>query len=278
MRRILVLALSLVAPLLFAQQTLNNDAVIKLAKSGLSDDLIITTVNASPGNYDTSADGLIALKSGGVSDKVVAAILLKASGGAPPAGSAPASAPPAGPSKTGGLSPVAGASSLAAVPPAIKDVGIYYQDQDTGSWLGVDPETVSIKSSGSLKHIASAGIEKKDLNGMITGTRSRLGLKMPANFILYLPEGLTPSDYQLLRFRLTPTTREFRATAGGSSHESGGDVRDTVDYTVKKIAQRVYAVTLGQDVGNGEYGFLPPLDSTKNVAPSGKIYTFTLLR
>jgi hypothetical protein len=74
-----------ISPLLFAQQALNNDAVIKLVKAGLSDDLIVTTINASPGTYDTSPDGLIALKAAGASDKVVSAIVLKASGAAPSA-------------------------------------------------------------------------------------------------------------------------------------------------------------------------------------------------
>jgi len=74
--------------LLAAQQALNNDAIIKLVKAGLSDDLIVTTINASPGSYDASANGLIALKQAKVSDKVVAAIVLKASGAAP--ASAPA--------------------------------------------------------------------------------------------------------------------------------------------------------------------------------------------
>jgi PDZ domain-containing protein len=76
-KTILTLALLVIGPLLFAQQTLNNDAVIKLVKAGLSDDLIVTTINAKPGTYDTSADGLIALKAAGVSDKVVSAIVQK---------------------------------------------------------------------------------------------------------------------------------------------------------------------------------------------------------
>lgn len=86
-------------PLLVAQQALNNDAIIKLVKAGLSDDLIIATINAQPGIYDTSADGLIALKAAGVSDKVVAAIVAKAAAPAvptpPPVPVANPGAPPA---------------------------------------------------------------------------------------------------------------------------------------------------------------------------------------
>jgi hypothetical protein len=64
--------------LLMAQQSLNNDSVVKLVKAGLSDDLIVSTINASPGTYDRSANGLIALKTAGVSDKVITAVVAKA--------------------------------------------------------------------------------------------------------------------------------------------------------------------------------------------------------
>ncbi len=77
-KTILAIVFLAICPLLVAQQALNNDSVIKLVKAGLSDDLIVTTINASPGTYDTSANGLIALKTAGVSDKVVAAIVAKA--------------------------------------------------------------------------------------------------------------------------------------------------------------------------------------------------------
>ena len=90
--RLLQLVLLAFCPVLLAQQTMNNDAVLKLVKAGLSDDLIITTINSAPGTYDTSADGLIALKQGGASDKVISAILTKSSSGtsAPPPAVAPA--------------------------------------------------------------------------------------------------------------------------------------------------------------------------------------------
>ena len=81
--------------LLVAQQSLNDDAVTKMVNGGLSDELIIATINLRPGTYDTSADGLIALKKANVSDKVVAAIVKKASG-VTQAVSLPDAIPPAG--------------------------------------------------------------------------------------------------------------------------------------------------------------------------------------
>lgn len=82
-------------PLLVAQQSLNNDAVIKLVKAGLSDDVIVTTINASPGTYDTSTDGLIALKTAGASDKVITAIVTKNAALAPAPAAPPSAVAPA---------------------------------------------------------------------------------------------------------------------------------------------------------------------------------------
>jgi hypothetical protein len=98
---ILTVVFLAICPLLVAQQALNNDSIIKLVKTGQSDDLVVATINASPGTYDTSADGLAALKAAGVSDKVIAAIVVKVAA-APQAG--PALSPPSAPASAPGPS------------------------------------------------------------------------------------------------------------------------------------------------------------------------------
>jgi len=92
-KRFLALAILAFCSLLTAQQALNNDTVIKMVKAGLSDDIVVSTINSSPGTYDTTPDGLIALKQAGVSDKVIAAVVAKASAPAQPA--TPPPQPPA---------------------------------------------------------------------------------------------------------------------------------------------------------------------------------------
>jgi hypothetical protein len=80
MGKVLVaIAVFAVFPLLLAQQTLNNDSVIKMVKMGFQDDTIISAINRSPGTYDTSVDGLNALKNAGVTSKVSGALVSKAS-------------------------------------------------------------------------------------------------------------------------------------------------------------------------------------------------------
>lgn len=241
---------------LAAQQALNNDSIVKMVKAGLSDDLIVTTINASPGTYDTSADGIIALKTAGVSDKIVAAVVAKAS--------APAAAPPP-------PAPVAPSR-----PAGIDDVGVYFQDRN-GAWQNLEPEIVNFKTGGVLKSIASEGIVKGDVNGHIPGKNAKNVLTFPVTLAVYVPEGVDIAEYQLLRLRVQSSSREFRSVTGGVFHASGGATRDNLQFQSKKIAPRVYEIVLDRSLGKGEYGLLPPGSYTSsNMASGGKVYSISV--
>jgi len=274
-KEMLVLCFLLICPMLVAQKQLDNASVVTLLKAGISDDVIISTVNQSRGYYDTSTSGLIALKRAGASDKVVAAIVLKnakTAGEKPSIFPAPSSEPAATPR------PLAAAPAASPIPAEVDSIGVYYKGR-TGSWQEVNAEVVNFKTGGVLKQIATVGVIKGDLNGLVGGRKSHLDLSGPATFILYVPEGRSPGEYQLLRLHETKEGREFRSLTGGVVHVSGGAIRDRLDFTSKKLGPRVYQVVVPAEVGKGEYGFLPPLDtvSEKNMASSGKIYTFSLL-
>ncbi|HET9320172.1 MAG TPA: hypothetical protein VFO27_10355 [Bryobacteraceae bacterium] len=55
-----------------AQDPLTNETILKLVKAGIGEDTIVSMVNQQPGKYSLSADGLVALKTAGVSDKILA--------------------------------------------------------------------------------------------------------------------------------------------------------------------------------------------------------------
>jgi hypothetical protein len=229
-----------------------------MVKAGLSAEIITSMVKSQPGHYDMSPEGLIALKKSGVNDAIISAMIAHSSG--------------AGAIASGSASDL-GANGL---PAGVDSVGMYYKDKD-GNWTELGAEVVNFKTGGALKHIGTAGIVKGDLNGYVSGFHSHQPLPIPAEFILYVPEGRSPGEYQLLRFRINSDSREFRSLTGGVAHTKGGQVRDMVDFTSKKIAPRVYSITIGNDVGKGEYGFLPPQDGGgKNIESSGKIYTFSI--
>lgn len=257
------LCLTLVTTLCQAQQSLDNDAIVKLSKSGLGEDLIVQTINASAGHYSTGTDALIALKMAGITDKEIGAILSK---NANPNGAA-AAAP---------------TTIMLATPPpplpGVTDVGLYYKEK-TGQWTDVTSENVNYKSGGVLKSAFTNGIIKGDMNGHLTGPVSKLKLTSPVEFVVYVLEGQNAGDYQLLKMHTHPDGREFRSVTGGVFHSSGGAERDTVDFESKKIAPRTYSITVAGKLVPGEYGFLPPstMNTGKSLASSGKMYTFTLV-
>ena len=272
---ILTFVFLLLCPVLFAQEALNNASVMKLVKAGLSEDLIVTTINSSVGAYDTSANGLIALKKAGATDKVIAAVLLKASGasaGAPAASPAPSNPAPAGSASN------AVVLAPGALPAGVDSIGVYYLDKNGSTWQEVPAEVVNFKAGGALKHYASAGVLKGDMMGIVGGNRGPLSLKVPASFILYVPEGRAPGEYQLLRLHVNADSREFRAANGGIVHDAGGALRDVMDFTAKKIAPRIYLIEFGEDMDRGEYGFLPPSDTPVggSIPTASKIYSFAI--
>jgi hypothetical protein len=241
-----------------SQQVLDNAAVVKLAKSGLGEDLVVQTITASPGKFDTGTDALIALKQGGVTDKEIGAMITKGAGG----GAAPMQQmmAPAG----NGL------------PLGVDEVGVYYKAQN-GAWVEFSPEIVNFKSGGVLKSFATNGIVKQDKNGHIPGATAKLTLNHPVEVLIYASEGTAPEEYQLLKLRTNSDNREFRSETGGVFHSSGGAERDRKDFTPNKIGPRLYTISLGPETIVGEYGILPPgAISSTNAASAGKIYTFHL--
>ncbi len=237
-----------------AQQALTNDAIVKMSKAGLSDDLILQTINTQPVNFSTSAADLVSLKQAGLSDRVIGAM----------------------------LSPhLTTAASLKDSPTAgvdgVDEIGVYYKDR-SGKWVQMSPEIINFKSGGFLKSVATNGIVKQDQNGHLDGETAKLQVTKPVDFLIYTPEGTAPNEYQLLKLRVSKNTREFRSSTGGVFHTSTGASRDSVDIVPTKVAPRRYTFTLDPSTAPGEYGVLPPgAVSTSNAASGGKLYTFRVI-
>jgi hypothetical protein len=54
---------------------LTNTDIVKLKAAGFGDDVIVATVETSPNDFNLGAPALVALKQGGVSDRVISAML-----------------------------------------------------------------------------------------------------------------------------------------------------------------------------------------------------------
>src|SRR5713226_4252915 len=125
-----------------AQKPLTNEDVIQLAKSGLGEEIILRAVATNQPAFDTSVQGLTALKSAGVSDKVIAAVLdrqAQAASNSQPREPARNMPPPPASTPSGG--------NLEAGPPT--DPGVYYQDQ--GSWIRLEKAKPRMETKGLIK-------------------------------------------------------------------------------------------------------------------------------
>lgn len=77
---VLMLSLAGLAQTNQSQKTLNNAAVVKLAKAGFKEKTIISIINSRMPNFDLSPDRMIELKRNGVTEKVIIAMLARQEG------------------------------------------------------------------------------------------------------------------------------------------------------------------------------------------------------
>jgi hypothetical protein len=237
---------------LFAQETLSNASIEKMARARLGDEVIVSMIQNQAGRYDVTPDSFIALKGEGISDKVLAAMAAK--------GSAIAPAPP----------------TVAADSYEDFDVGVYRRARNT--WIPVAAEPVNWKTGGVLKSIATDGIVKGDVNGRLQGGGSATQLNTPLEFLIRTPDGVDATDFQLVHLHEKSDAREFRTMTGGVFHRSGGASRDAVTFAQTRIAKHTYKVKLPPNLPRGEYAFLAPGLTNSSVSGStGKAYTFRLV-
>ena len=247
------------------QQSLTTDQVIQMVEAGLGEDLIITRLRRDGKAFNLEVEEMLRLKKSGVSDNILKIMVdPKAAIAGADEGERAGSTAPADTTKSEPTGPVS-------------EIGVYYKR--ASGWVEMLPEVVNWKTGGVLKSIASAGIVKGDVNGIVNGPNSRNSVKTPVEVLIYVPEGTAITEYQLLRLRPKDDRREFRTITGGIMHTSGGATRDLVPFEGKRVAPRMFEVLLPSNLGAGEYGFLAPGSpmSSHASAQLGKIYTFRLL-
>jgi hypothetical protein len=238
-----------ICSLLVGQQSLNNDAVVKLVKAGLSEDLIVSTINTQPGTYDTSTDGLIALKVAGVGDKVVSVIVAKA------AGSAPAVTAPTPPTQ---------AAQGPDDPMGPHEPGVYLMTTtQEGKRKMVFIDRVGAGREKSHYRIVKAS-RKAEIPGPRAATRTT-----DANpvFYMYFPPTSnigdersisSPTQFSLLSLEDKKNHRETAvakaAMFGGYSY--GNDAKKTSLFGTERIRPYAYKVTVSVNLKAGEYAFI----------------------
>jgi hypothetical protein len=258
MKRILksLACLLLLTATVVKAETLTNDSVIQLHKLGLGDAVIVSKIQASTCNFDTSVDALKVLKDAGISDSVIQAMLLTFP--STKAAPAPATTAPAGDPND---------------PKAAHASGIYlYQTIDGKPKMTLLAlSRIEDVTSGSGWGMAFGASSKT--RAVIAGAHAELQIPdAEPVFYFYFPkttdDGLgsadvsatSPDDYALgvLEAHTShdkPVRRIEISKVSMGGYHMGLNPKDLRPFTSEKIADGAYKVT-PNPLKSGEYVFV----------------------
>ncbi len=250
-RFILVLALVsltlLSATSLTAQEVLTNDSVLAMKKAGMSDSLILAKIRTSQTKFDTSTKGLIGLKSAGLSDQIIEAMV----GHSGSAGSPPAAAAPAAPA-------AAGATTA----------------KETIFHLTGNKYVELAAASSSVEFNTSFFDSKSEL--VLRGKKAqyRISDRKPVFYSTW-----SANDVPLVRLKpgSDHDDRNLKISSGsyapfGGSTKFGVRSEDKVDVESEKDARGLYKMTPKEPLKPGEYGFV--LTYGMAGGTSGRVFDF----
>ena len=257
------------------KRRLTNQDVVAMVSLGISEDVILakirTTSAAGSGatSFDTSVEGLKALKAANVPDSVIKAMI-------DPTPAAPTVVSLAGPAT---LSP--------NLPPP--EVGVYWKD--AGNFVLLQGQAISqSKVGGRAANVFTYGLKQVHWDAFVNGPTSnnRVRELRPA-FYFYVPDGASAADYVLLKLTKKGDRREFHiGTFGGWLGGSSGPERDKeIPFKSNHVGIRIYRVSLDSDLKPGEYAFFMATGQQSATAgqmagkgaggaATGRIYDFTI--
>jgi hypothetical protein len=274
-----------------APAALTNRDIVRLVQAKISEDIIISKIKSSKTHFDTSVDGLIALREAGVSDRLVNLMMNPTADSSAPA-TAPASAPAAPPPppepvqlKPGFTPSNAGRDAAATVSASAKptapqrpadpsqapqNYGVYIQDNGELKPLGRIQTKVQLSKFRTIvKNWVPFMREKIDINIPGAHSTSRHELLRP-NFYAYFPPSRDVSKFKLLQAKITGQKLDQRTIANASILFSTEQNQDEVPCDIGPTSVKdLYRISPREDLPSGEFGFVEGNtggQSTSNIA------------
>lgn len=263
------LALSISTPAV--AEVMTNQSVVSLLKAGLGDDLVIAKINSEPCNYTVDTADILLLKNGGVSERVIAAMLTRCA-------------------SASGARGIAGDDS-SPDPMVRHSPGIYVME----NWLKptILLPVMASKSSGMKTSGNGSILLPLVAKMLLPGAVSRLPIysTSPTFYFYFNPNDQAVSDFgqehsgaaqspdgfSLVRLKPKRDTRELemgRASSyGGSlvSYRKGLSLKSSVAFQAENSRPGIYKVAAGP-LQAGEYAFVfTGSDSTS------RVYDFTVV-
>lgn len=242
----------------------NNIAVMELAKTGLGDDVILAKIASLPCSYDVSTDQLIALKSAGVSNVVIAAMVDRCVGSASAQGAVSNGSNPSMMRQAGLYIDMGqpGAHSLKRIRPTTASGG-----RVTGNGSLLFPYKLQMAIPRATAQARAAGnaptfyfyFETDDQNVGDFGTSATAAAQ-------------SPTEFSLVRFKNKDGQREL--TVGKTSAfgaKVGIDPKGAIQFSVEELQDGIFSVRPLAALEPGEYGFVLSAGSD-----AYRIYDFTV--
>src|SRR5712692_4084320 len=163
---ILVVA-ALVAAFAQTKKPLTNESVLKMVKAGFEQPMIVKAIEANDTDFDVSVEALMDLKTAGVNQAIIEAMLAaEAKKKAPDPTAKPATAPPPDPND----------------PNSRHDPGIYWlsKNQSGRRMVRLQPTTYSTnKTVGIFAGALTAGIHKVKWKAILAGPQATVRINEP---------------------------------------------------------------------------------------------------
>ncbi len=234
-----------------------NQDVIDMVGLGLGEDVIIEKIRAAQDPaFDTSVDGLKALKAAQVPDTIIKIMINPKAGLAAPAAPAAMAAAPGG-----------GLAEDPNLPP--REVGVFWKDG--ANWVMLDGQAVSqAKLGGRWGSFLTMGVKAMHWNGFVNGKSSRnIVRENRPVFFIYVLEGMSAADYVLIKLDPKGDKRQFEiGSIGGVVGGKSGVRTDKMrPFNYERVAARTYRLTLDEDLPGGEWGFF--MGTGQGMAMSG---------
>jgi hypothetical protein len=255
---------------------LTNQDIISMVELGLSEDVVIAKIRSMSAvgpdtiSFDTSVEGMKALKSANVPDSVIKAMINPA--------------PPPQPTNVVASVPMTIDPNL---PPP--EVGVYWKN-GTNFVMVQGQALAQAKAGGKAGSFFTNGLRNQHWDAYVEGPTSKNIVKerRPA-FYFYVPDGSTSSDYVLITLNKKGDRREFQVGSfGGISGGKSGVQRDKeVPFKADHIGIRIYRITLNEDLKPGQYAFFMSTGQSAMMSgarggnrsggvASGRIYDFSI--
>jgi hypothetical protein len=258
-------------------EVLTNETIAKMAQLKLGDGLIISKIKASSNDrFQTGIDDIMKLKTAGVSDAVIQA-MVEASA-AKNAVAAEAAKNPSPPDPNDPRSP--------------HDAGIFWlpKERRAKDMVPLEPTVYSGgKSGGVFKSAMTYGIAKANWKAVVRGGRANLRMfEEKPEFWFYFEEkshGLSQSGYwggasspnEFVLAKLSAKKDERELVVGqfnAFGHQAGTQSKDTVPLKIEKIAPGVYRVIPEEPMRPGEYCFFYAGGAAATGQTGGKLFDF----